>query len=122
MKPRFLLTSFLLIIAITKTIAQAPTKIEIYLLKSHSIRETVLSPAIPPITLITDTVLADTPLVRNEDIISYNPKTATLYLRYNFNQTSGWIIPGEAFAVTLNKKPIYYGIFHPRLTAYSILA
>lgn len=67
----------------------------------------------PYITNITNAVLADTPLVTNDDIEYYTQSTKTFRLKKNIKSVILNYGPDKAFAVTIDKQVIYYGKFHP---------
>lgn len=98
MKRLFYLLSILLLI-ITSTIAQSPAKVEIYLIEK-------------------DGKLDNIPLLRDEDIASYNPATTTFHLRHNLNPIWSTLKKGQSFAVTINKKPVYIGFFESGFSSY----
>jgi hypothetical protein len=112
MKPALLLLAILLVLARAQALAQASLQVEIYILKSYSTKVTEHKQS-TYITSITNAILNDSPLVRDKDIIAYDPSTTTFHLRRNLNETFKELKEDEAFAVTVNKKPIYYGFFHP---------
>lgn len=87
------------------------SKVDIYILKSFSLN---VDQAANPSTLsISNAVLADTPLVADKDIKLYTQSSATFSLTKNVKTVIKDYGADKAFAITLNKQPIYFGIFHP---------
>jgi hypothetical protein len=85
--------------------------VDIYLLKSFT--TTINTSTVPATVVISDAVLENSPLVADKDIVLYKEATKTFVILNDiypiikdFGQTNG-------FAVTVDKKPIYYGRFHP---------
>jgi hypothetical protein len=94
----------------TPTIEQ-DASVEVYLLTSYNID---INPTTYPTTLIiSNAILADAPLIANQDIEFYQQSTTTFKLKKNINSIINEYDSKQAFAVTVNKKPVYYGQFHP---------
>jgi len=89
---------------------QAP-RVDIYMLQSFT--TTVDNSTIPATVSITNAVLAGAPLVRDEDIESYTRSTANFKLSRDIQSIIKDYSSDKAFAVTVDKQPIYFGIFHP---------
>lgn len=86
-------------------------KVDIYKLKSFTIQpDQTTSPAT---LLLKDAVLSDTILVADKDIISYTQSSATFSLKNNIAPIIKDYTGNQGFAITVNKNPIYFGIFHP---------
>lgn len=87
------------------------SRIDIYLLKSFT---TMVDQSTTPATIsITNAVLDDTPLVSDQDIKVYVKSTTTFVLRKDIQTVIQNYGPDKAFAVTVDKQPVYYGQFHP---------
>jgi len=80
-------------------------KVEIYALKTYSLVPTQCK--VEP----TSAVLADTPLIKNENILGYS-QAAYEFMVDSAGSSKVRDLQG-AFAVTVNKQIIYYGIFKP---------
>jgi len=87
------------------------SRIDIYLLKSFT--TTVDQSTMPATISITNAVLDDTPLVSDRDIKVYVKATTTFVLREDIQTVIQNYGPDKAFAVTVDKQPVYYGRFHP---------
>lgn len=109
--------SFLLCCAIillcTGCKKEGDVSVEIYLLKSFS--QTINASTNPATVSFTNAVLADTPLVADGDIAYYQKATTTFGLKKDINTVIKNFGPDKAFAVTVNKSPIYFGQFHPAI-------
>jgi hypothetical protein len=86
-------------------------KVEIYELKSFTIG--IDSSYRPYVTVIKNIVLEDTPLIRDQEISSYTKSSFTFELTINLNPVIKNYGAGKAFAVTVDKKIIYTGLFRP---------
>ncbi|RYZ49356.1 MAG: hypothetical protein EOO14_20785 [Chitinophagaceae bacterium] len=86
-------------------------KVEIYLLESFT--RTVDASATPATIKITDARFSGSPLVADADIAGYSPAKHTFYLKKNVNPAIKNFGPDKAFAVTVNRQPVYYGEFRP---------
>lgn len=87
------------------------SKVDIYMLKSFTID---VDQAVNPSTLsISNAVLADSPLVADKDIAFYLPSSSTFGLAKDLKSTIKDYDADQAFAVTVDKAPVYFGIFHP---------
>lgn len=86
------------------------SKVEIYLLKSFS---SGIDTANPHCTKITNAVVEDHPIITNGDIGYYVQSTATFGLKKNIKPVIQHFSHAQAFAVTVDKQPVYFGLFHP---------
>lgn len=87
------------------------SRIDIYLLKSFT---TTVDQSTTPATIsVTNAVLDDTPLVSDQDIKGYVKATTTFVLRRDIQTVIQNYGLDKAFAVTVDKQPVYYGQFHP---------
>jgi hypothetical protein len=94
----------------TAPIGNAP-RVEIYLLESFTVN---INQATNPAALtITDAVLAETPLVADQDITYYSKSTTTFKLMKDIKPIILNYKSDKAFAVTVDKQPVYFGRFHP---------
>lgn len=93
-----------------KSTGEGP-KVEIYMLSSFSIN--INQSTSPATVVISNAVLADQPLVADEDIEYYRRSTTSFKLRKDIKAIIKNYGPDKAFAVTINKQPVYYGKFHP---------
>jgi len=87
------------------------SRIDIYLLKSFT--TTVDQSTMPATISITNAVLADTPLVSNQDIKAYSKATTTFVLGKDIRTIIQNYGPDKAFAVTVDNQPVYFGAFRP---------
>lgn len=111
MKYLLFLAAFALLLASCKKENGGNNSVEVYLLKSF---DTELDASTSPgITRIKNPVLENVPLLENGDIIGYRPSSFTLYLNKNIKTAIEGFGPDKGFAVTVNRKPVYYGRFHP---------
>ena len=67
----------------------------------------------PATISIVNAVLADTPLVADNDIEFYTKLTTTFKLKKDIKSIIQNYGADKTFAVTVNKQPLYFGIFHP---------
>jgi hypothetical protein len=90
---------------------ESASKVDIYMLKSFttSINRTTSPGAIS----ISNAILADTALVADSEIESYTQSTTTFKLRKDISSIIRNYSTNKAFAVTVDNKPVYYGLFHP---------
>ncbi|HEX8356975.1 MAG TPA: hypothetical protein VF610_06180 [Segetibacter sp.] len=90
---------------------ESASKVDIYMLKSFttSINRTTSPGAIS----ISNAILADTTLVADSEIESYTQSTTTFKLRKDISSIIRNYSTNKAFAVTVDNKPVYYGLFHP---------
>lgn len=86
-------------------------KVEIYLLESFTRSVDVSST--PATIKITDARISGSPLVADADIAGYSPTKHTFYLKKNVNPALKDFGPDKAFAVTINRQPVYFGEFRP---------
>lgn len=86
-------------------------RVDIYLLKSFN--TTVNQTTTPATIAITNAVLSDTPLVAGQDIEYYTSSTTTFTLKKDIQTVIKDYGADKGFAVTVDKQPIYYGVFHP---------
>ncbi len=113
---KYLLYSLLAITLFTacekdNAVSKTGPKVEIYMLKSFSIN--VDQTTTPSTLSISNAVLADAPLVADEDIEFYTQSSTTFKLTKNIKSTIQNYGADKAFAVTVDNQPIYFGIFHP---------
>lgn len=86
-------------------------RVDIYLLKSFSFS---INQTTNPVThTISNAIVADTPFVSNSEIRYYNKDTYTFRLDANVKERIKNYGPDKAFAVTVDGRPVYYGVFHP---------
>lgn len=86
-------------------------QVDIYLLKSFT---TTVNQSTTPATIsITNAALENTPLVTNKNISAYIQATHKFILNKDIQTAIANFGPDKAFAVTVDKQPIYYGLFHP---------
>lgn len=109
MRPIFLSCLALLLLVSCKK--QQGSGVEIYLLKSFT--ATIDPATTPAVVSINNAVLDNTPLVADGDIAYYSRSTTTFTLRKNIQATIQDFGPDKAFAVTVDRQPVYYGRFHP---------
>jgi hypothetical protein len=62
---------------------------------------------------VSNAVLEDKPLVSNADIQYYQESSATFALTKNIKAIIKDFTPSQGFAITVNSRPVYYGVFHP---------
>ena len=87
------------------------SKVEIYMLTSFTLD---IDRGTNPATLtISNTVLADTPLVADEDIIYYEKSSTTFWLRNDIKPIIQNYGADKGFAITVDGEPVYFGVFHP---------
>lgn len=87
------------------------SKVDIYVLKSFS-ENVGMTGGVATIS-ISNAVLADAPLVSDQDIESYTRSTTTFKLKKDIKSTIENYSKDKAFAVTVNNQPVYFGKFHP---------
>jgi hypothetical protein len=96
-----------------KDIKNGP-KVEIYLLTSFKINRDPLFTSLTPYTpFITDAVLASTPIVNDRDIRYYRQSDHIFKLKRSIKEDIRNYGASTGFAVTVDKDPVYYGMFHP---------
>lgn len=86
------------------------SKVDIYMLKSFTVN---VDPTVSPAPMFSNVVLADTPLVADEDIRFYTISTTTFTLKKDIQSVIMNYGADKAFAVTVDDEPVYFGIFHP---------
>jgi len=92
---------------------KAGEKVDIYMLKTY---KTVVGKCqVDPSTA----VLQNTPTVTNDDIIEYSPTAYTFKLSDNAIEKIKKLKDFAAFAVTVDKRIIYYGFFKPGYSSSS---
>lgn len=91
-------------------------RVDIYLAKSYKI-ETDTS-AFPPSSSLSDVVLSDTILVKNDQIVSYDQKERTFKLKKGAMSKLKAVNGNSAFALTVNNEIVYYGKFQPGYLSY----
>ena len=105
------LIGILFLLACEKDEKHAGAPVDIYLLKSFSVD--VDQQAAPPILSISNAVLEEKPLIRNDEIAAYETQSRTFELSTDVSARLKDLGSDKAFAVTVGKKPVYYGRFHP---------
>jgi hypothetical protein len=95
----------------SKSSSASGKKVDIYLLKSFT--RTLDTSRQMGIILVEDPVLEDKPLVRNSDILFYERSTSTFKLLRNIQPILDTLDVFNAFAVTVDGEPVYFGTFHP---------
>ena len=86
-------------------------KVDIYMLKSFT--STIDQSTLPATISITDAVLEDVPIIADNEIRFYKKATTTFTVRKDIHSIIKNFGPDRAFAVTVDKVPVYYGRFHP---------
>jgi hypothetical protein len=112
MQMKYLLGLLLLVTlaACSKTV-RTTDRVEVYLLQSFNL--TLDTSAGLPVHAVSNAVLAATPLVADGDIDSYDQSTHTFELSRNINAEIKDLGADKAFAVTVDRQVIYYGVFQP---------
>lgn len=85
-------------------------RVEIFILKSFTAN---ISQTNPSTISFSNAALQDEPFVADADIQFYNRATTTFKLKVNIQPVVRDYTGDKAFAVTVNAKPIYFGLFHP---------
>lgn len=85
-------------------------QVAIYMLKSFTASTVQTNPAI---TVISDGVLEDLPLIADRDILFYLPTEATFILKKDIKPVIEHYSSNKAFVVMVNNEPVYFGRFHP---------
>jgi hypothetical protein len=87
------------------------SRVDIFLLKSFTV---VNDPSTSPAAVrITNAELESSPLVSDQDIASYKLATTTFTLKKDIKPIIKDFGADKAFAVTVNRQPVYFGLFHP---------
>lgn len=86
-------------------------KVDLYLLKSYT--ETINQTTTPATLSLSNAVLDDAPFVADEDIRYYKKSTTTFTLKKNIKPIIHDYGADKAFAITVDKQPVYFGKFHP---------
>lgn len=86
------------------------SKVDIYLVKSFTV---ITSTKEPYTTSISNAVLESEPIVTDRDIEYYEKSTATFKIKTNIEAAIKDYSRETAFAVTVDNKPVYYGLFNP---------
>jgi hypothetical protein len=87
------------------------SKVDIYLLKTFSIN--VDQTTTPSTLSLSNSILADTPLIADKDIELYTQLSTTFKFAKNIKSLIQNYGGDKAFAVTVDNQPVYFGIFHP---------
>ena len=87
------------------------SRVDIYMLKSFTINTNQSTP--PGMSTISNAVLEATPLVSDKAIEYYTQSTTTFKLKKDIKPIIEDYSTDKAFAVTVNGKAVYYGLFHP---------
>ena len=91
-------------------------RVDIYLLKSFT---TTTNTSTSPATMsISNAVLEETPLIKDEDILFYTKSTYTFSLKNNFPSTLYNFGADKGFAVAVDGEPVYFGKFQPGYLSY----
>ena len=107
----FLLLTLAAFSCCNKAASVSGKKVEIYVLSSFTrVLDTSRQMGI---IRIEDPVLHAEPLVKNSDILFYERSTSSLKLLRNIQPVLDTLDAFHAFAVTVDREPIYYGSFRP---------
>lgn len=87
------------------------SRVDIYLLKSFS-RVLDTSRRIG-LTTIGEPVLDDKPIVRNSQVLFYEQLSSSFKLSTDIKPILETLGPDQGFAITVDGRPVYFGIFHP---------
>jgi hypothetical protein len=87
------------------------SRVDVFLLKSFS--SSIDTTKTPAIHIISNAILKDSPLIADHDIIFYTKETCTFTCRKDIQSVIQNYGPDKAFAVMVDSKVIYYGVFHP---------
>jgi hypothetical protein len=87
------------------------SQVEIYPLKSYTSN---INQSTSPYTIsISNAVPEETAFVNNEEIRYYDKNSNTFKLTVNIKERIKNFKEDKGFVVTVDKKPVYYGRFHP---------
>ena len=109
----FYLTITIFCLSCTKDDVKSGDTIEIYLLKSSQLVAGKCQ--IDPLT----SVLQDTAIIKNQDILEYSQSNYQFKLTDFAIQKVRTLQDHTAFAVTVDKQVIYYGFFKPSISSSS---
>jgi hypothetical protein len=85
-------------------------RVDFFLLSSFDlVVDTTTNPAIHRIS---NPVLSDAPFIANNAIIAYSQANRTFRLNRDVSKFFDNLNRTNAFAVTVNNQPVYYGVFH----------
>ena len=87
------------------------SNVEIYMLTSFSVD--IDQTTYPATLTISDPILDEKPLVADRDIIYYEKSSTTFWLRNDIKPLIKDYGANKGFAITVDKKPVYFGIFYP---------
>ena len=90
---------------------EAGSRVEIYLLQSFT--KTINQATMPATVVMTNSKLSPSPLVADNDIARYNPASKTFLVKKDLRPLLKNLGPDKGFAVTVDKEPVYVGLFHP---------
>ena len=93
-----------------KSFGEGP-KVEIYLLSSFNFE--INQSTYPATTVIKNPVLSDQPFVADQDIEYYSKNDFSFKLKRDIKPVIKNYGSDKAFAVTVDKQPVYFGKFHP---------
>ena len=108
---RFILLICLISVFFAACEKASDSRVDIYMLKSFTVNTNQSTP--PGITTISNAVLEAAPLVSDNDIAYYTQATTTFKLKKDIKSIIKDYGADKAFAVTVNGKAVYYGLFHP---------
>jgi len=108
---RHILYSLAFIALLSSCAKENTSKIEFYLLTSFRLDTNRTT---SPFTLvISNPVLSETPFIADQDIQYYTQSETTFQLGKDIRDITKNYGPDKGFAVTVDKQPVYYGLFHP---------
>jgi hypothetical protein len=90
---------------------ESNSRVDIYALKTFELN--VNQTATPATLVITNAVPEDKPIVSDNDIEYYTKSTSEFKLNKDISSITKTYGRDKAFVVTVNKQPVYYGVFHP---------
>lgn len=95
------------------------SRIDIYILESFN---TTVDTSTNPFTIsISNGILADQPLIENKEILFYTKSETTFKISKELHSVIGDYDSDKAFAITVDKEPVYFGKFHPGYLSSLIL-
>jgi len=103
----YLFTITIIFFSCKKDTTNAAGNVEIYMLKTF---KTIMGKCQVDASTV---VLQNTPIVTNRDIIEYSPTVYTFKLSDNAIEKIKILKDFTAFALTVDKRVIYYGFFKP---------
>jgi imidazoleglycerol phosphate synthase glutamine amidotransferase subunit HisH len=115
---RIIISLCLATVLITACSKERTDKVEIYMLKSFT--RTMNTATTPATITYSNAELESSPLVADKNILFYTKSSTTFKLNKNIKPVIIDYAGDKGFAVTVNKKVIYFGQFHP--SYYSSIA